>query len=445
MTVFLESLGCAKNQVDAEVMIAALEAGGWQVVQDADAADLILVNTCGFIAPAKQESIDLSLEHAALHPGKPVVMTGCLTQRYAHELESQMPEIAGFIGNRAPARIVEQLQMVLGGQSRIVVGEEPPVEHATAPRRNRLLSLAGSAYVKIAEGCDNRCSFCAIPLIRGQLRSRQPESIRGETRALVDRGVHEINLVAQDLGSYGRDRDADRSSELVPLLRRILEDPRPFWLRLLYIHPERIPDGLIDLVADEPRLLPYFDLPFQHASARVLRTMGRRGDAQQYLSLIDRIRERCPDAVIRSTLLVGFEEEDDAAFAELLEFQQHAELDWLGAFTYSPEEGTPAYTGRSSRRPTRKVAEQRRSELMRLQAPITEQRMRRHIGAELDLLLEEHVESETLSLARCYVQAPEVDGLTVVHEVPGRALQPGTLLRARITAVNGLDLEAVPI
>lgn len=443
--VYLESLGCAKNQVDSEVMLAALISAGHHAVDDSAQADLILVNTCGFIQPAKQESIDVSLALAGAHPDTPVVMTGCLSQRYATDLAAEMPEIAGFLGNRAPSQVVSLLERVLGGR-RVVTADAsvPP----NAIRRTQLLSLPGSAYLKVAEGCDNRCSFCAIPLIRGAVRSRSISSIVTEARDLLDRGILEINLVAQDLGSFGRDRG---SQELVPLLRALTADSRHFWIRLLYIHPERVPTDLLSVMADEPRVLPYLDLPFQHASTPVLREMGRSGSAEEYLRLLATIRERLPNPVIRSTALVGFEAESDAAFQELCAFQEAAELDWLGVFTYSPEEGTPAYlptpSGQPARRgrPSRKEAALRRDHLMRRQQEISTARMRRFVGQDLELLIEEPVAEEPLAIGRGYPHAPEVDGAVVLHVRPEAPAVAGSAVRCRVIQANGLDLEAVPI
>ena len=422
----VESLGCAKNQVDSELMIAALEGAGWSLADVPEAADVLIVNTCGFIAQAKRQSIETSLALKARHPRKIVLMVGCLSERYGEDLSRELPEIDGFLGNRDPARIVE---LVEGGAS-------PPVPVADAAarlyERSHLLSYAGSAYVKIAEGCANRCTYCAIPLIRGALASRDTPAILSEIRGLRDRGIREFILIAQDLGSYGKDLGG---ADLPRLLSAIASLAGDFWIRLLYIHPDHFPTEILDIIAADPRFLPYFDLPFQHAAPKVLRAMGRIGEADRNLALVSEIRKRLPGAVIRSTFLVGFPGETEADFTRLLDFQEKAHLDWLGAFTYSREEDTPAYG--MPGRVTRAAAEARKTEIERRQIPITERALDAHIGKSLDVLVEEPVEGEEMSLGRAYLQAPDVDGLVVVR----RQLAAGTMTRVRITRRNGVDLE----
>lgn len=434
-------------------MIAALERAGWTRANDPEDADTILVNTCGFIEPAKEESITTTLGFLEAYPRSRVVMTGCLSQRYPEELAAEIPELAGVFGNRAPARVPEFLADLDAGGERVRI----PSSGLEAHERTHLLSFPGSAFVKVSEGCDNRCSFCAIPLIRGSHRSKPMDAILAEVRSLLDRGVVEINLVAQDLASYGKDLPEATPEEL---LRRISALPGDFWVRLLYVYPERFPDSFFPILRADPRLLPYFDIPFQHASAKVLRGMGRPGDAGRYLALVRRIRHELPDAVIRSTLLVGFFGETDEAFEELLAFQRQADLDWLGVFPYSPEEGTPAMRGDPKPEVGRKLAERRARTVEERQREITERRMDRFVGRDLDVLVEELVPEEPLAIGRCYAQAPEVDGAVVVH-VPEEELEadggaadadatalrvvPGRFVRCRIVKRNGLDLEAVPL
>ncbi|MFW5687992.1 MAG: 30S ribosomal protein S12 methylthiotransferase RimO [Spirochaetota bacterium] len=444
--VFLENLGCAKNQVDAEIMIAALEREGWSLTPEPDQADVILVNTCGFIEPAKQESINTTLEYLDAYPDARIVMTGCLSQRYPEELASELPELAGVFGNRAPARIGEFLAQVESGGERIMV----PAAGLESHPRTHLLSFPGSAFVKVSEGCDNRCSFCAIPLIRGTMRSKPIDDVVGEIEALLDRGIREINLVAQDLASYGRDFTARRGAPVPDaaapeaLLKRISALPGEFWVRLLYVYPERFPHAFFPILRDDPRLLPYFDIPFQHASSEVLRRMGRPGNAERYLELVRTIRSELPDAVIRSTLLVGFLGETDAAFEELLRFQDAAQLDWLGVFPYSPEEGTPAMRGAPELDVTPRLAAKRARIVEERQREITHARMERLVGRELDVLVEELVPDEPLAIGRCYAHAPEVDGSVVIN-VPEGEVTPGSFVRCRIIRRNGLDVEAVPL
>lgn len=434
---YIETLGCAKNQVDSEVMVASLQSRGWAQEADPGEAQVIIVNTCGFIQPAKEESIDTVLSMRAEYPDARIVMAGCMTQRYPQELSSELDEVDAFFGNRAPQAIGEFLD------------REPWYDRRDAARavglpenddglvlRNSFLAYPGSAYLKVAEGCDNRCSFCAIPLIRGRYRSRPPEDLKAELRHLLSKGVTEINLIAQDLASYGRDK---RTPDLVALLKQLLAVDEEFTLRMLYIHPERFPREILGIAAADPRLLPYFDLPMQHADSRVLRGMARAATAQDYLSLISDIRDALPDAVLRTSLLVGFPGEDEAAFEKLLEFQQKAAFDWLGVFEYSPEEGTPAYRRHGDH--VEPEAAARRARLEEAQLPITHARLDRFVGREMDVLVEEEVEGEEFAIGRGFPQAPEVDGLVVLR-TGGQHLEPGRTVRARVLRRNGVDLEA---
>jgi ribosomal protein S12 methylthiotransferase len=423
-TFHLESLGCAKNQVDSELMIAALQKAGWERASGPAAADVLIVNTCGFITEAKTQSIETSLSLKAQHPGKIVIMAGCLSERYRDTLARELPEIDGFLGNRDPADIVALLEgrpLAKPASAAHLASPVGPAAPARPYERPHLLSFPGSAYVKIAEGCANRCTYCAIPLIRGELASRDRAEIVAEIRGLRDRGIKELILIAQDLGSYGKDRGR---AELVPLLSDIASLSGDFWVRLLYIHPDHFPEGLLDVVSADARFLPYFDLPFQHAAPGILRAMGRRGDPERNLALVSEIRGRLPLAAIRSTFLLGFPGETDADFADLLDFQDKARLDWVGAFTYSREEDTPAYS--MAGKVTKAAAARRKAELETRQVPITERALDARVGTTLDVLVEEQVEGEDMSIGRGYLQAPDVDGLVVLM----RRLPPGTTARA---------------
>jgi ribosomal protein S12 methylthiotransferase len=422
---YLESLGCAKNQVDSELMIAALEAAGWSRTDSPAEAAVLVVNTCGFIADAKKESIETSLTLKAGQPGARLIMAGCLSERYGTELAGQMPEVDAFTGNKDPAAVVALAEELFAARR---PRRAPPRPYA----RTQLLSYPGSAYVKIAEGCGNRCTYCAIPLIRGDLASREKAEVLAEIRGLLDRGVRELILIAQDLGSYGKDRGGPGLADLLSGIARFPDD---FWVRLLYIHPDHFPRDILDLMARDPRFLPYFDLPFQHAAPRVLSAMGRRGEPGANLDLLASIRGRLPGAVIRSTFLVGFPGETDEEFTALLAFQERARPDWLGAFTYSREEDTPAY-GMPGRVP-RATAAARKAEVERRQVDITARALDGFVGRTLDVLIEERIEGEGMSLGRGYMQAPDVDGLVVVR----RDLPPGARVTVRIDRRNGVDLE----
>ena len=426
--------------------MAVLAEDGWLRSAEPDDAQVIIVNSCGFIEPAKQESIDVVLDLSIRHSDAKIVMTGCLSQRYSGDLAQEMPELSGIVGNRAPGRIAEFLRQMLESDARVFVPgthDLVPGTQGTGHARGELLSLPGSAYVKVAEGCDHKCSFCAIPLIRGRLRSRRVPDLAGEVSRLVESGILEINLVAQDLAAFGQ----DNGENLPELLERLLEIDMHFWIRLLYVYPEHFPDELLDLCARDPRVLPYFDIPVQHASATVLRRMGRPATAQQNLALIERIRNRLPDAFLRSTFLVGFYGESDRDFADLVEFQREAQIDWLGVFTYSPEDGTPAARFEGKLPLPGPEADSRRDELMRLQEPITYNRVDRLVGTELDVLVEEMVPHEPLALGRAYAHAPDVDGAVVLTLGEGAVsgVRPGALVRCRVSRRNGLDVEAAPL
>jgi ribosomal protein S12 methylthiotransferase len=429
----LLNLGCAKNQVDAEIMIACLEDRlDLRYVTDLEAAELIIVNTCGFIDPAKEESLETSLSLKARYPGRTVVLAGCLTQRYGGRLGRALKEMDGFLESRNPAEIVGLIANLLNRRLPEPTGTS--TEHRG--RRRRLLSFPGSAYITIASGCDNRCSYCAIPIIKGGLASRGRADVMEEIRQLSERGVVEFNLIAQDLASFGMDRG---KGELVELLGEITGLDRNFWLRLLYIHPDHFPKEILSLMKADSRLLPYFDLPFQHASKDILKAMRREGDGDTYLRLIDTIRSALPEAVVRSTFLVGFPSEGDKDFRELEGFQKRAHLDWLGVFTYSREEGTPAH--RMSGKVPRKVAEDRKNALQMAQIAITERRLDRFVGKELAVLSEEVVAGQNMTIGRGYLQAPEVDGLTVLRG--GGDGEVGRFAPAKIVRRNGVDLEAI--
>jgi ribosomal protein S12 methylthiotransferase len=432
-TFYIESLGCAKNQVDSEIMIASLIKKGWEYVREPEAAGVIIVNTCAFIQEAKEESIETTISLRSRYPEKKIIVAGCLTQRYGKTLEKEFSDMDGFIGNQNPELIAEKIN----GAGEIKVKANTSPQHTMHPYRNILLSYPGSAYVKIADGCDNRCSYCSIPIIRGNLWSRKVKDIIDEVTYLLDLGIIELNLVAQDLGSFGIDRGKE---ELTTLFRSLACLPQHFWLRPLYIHPDRFLHEILDIIKADSRFLPYFDIPFQHASEKILRLMGRKGDSSRYLRLIEEIRDKIPGAVIRSTFLVGFPGECDHDFSSLLDFQKRAAINWLGCFAYSREEGTPAFT--LPGRVKKSVILLRKREIESRQISVTEKWLDSIVGSCLDVLIEESVEGEELSLGRSYMQAPEVDGLIVIH---GKHLVPGTITRVKIVRRNGMDIDGIPV
>lgn len=435
---FLDPFGCAKNQVDAEGIMARLNEAGWTALSEPDGADLIIVNSCGFIKEAKLESINAVLSWKKRYPKKKVLLTGCLVQRYGDELKKSLTEADGFAGCDAPLSAAE----TAAGLFKLPPLKSPSVAGCT-PGTRPLLSFPGSAYVKIAEGCNNNCSYCAIPLIRGPLKCRAIPDIIEECKQLLARGVKELCLIGQDLASF--------TPSLLALLDAIAGLPGAFWVRLLYLHPDHFPLDILSLFKKDSRFLPYFDIPLQHSSPRLLALMGRRGGAETYLRLLDAIRTAVPDAVIRSTFLVGFPGETEEDFKRLINFQRQASFDWLGVFAYSREEGTAAYSMKKRVSPS--VAGRRKAMVEETQIPITEARIDRFVGRVMDVLIEEEALFDTedgkpgtapdkLWIGRLFCHAPEVDGAAIVRANPAfRQPLPGEMLRGKAVSRAGFDLE----
>jgi ribosomal protein S12 methylthiotransferase len=428
-------------------MMACLNKAGWESAPATD-ADIIIVNSCGFIESAKQESINAVIEWRRLYPEKKILLAGCLAQRYAKELAGTLTEADGFFG-------VENIADITSAVSKIVTGAETESAGGSfassragslvgklAAGERPLLSLPGSAYVKISEGCSNCCSFCAIPLIRGKLVSRALPDIVEECRALLERGIVELCIIGQDIGAFGADLSADtgQNSKLPELLNAISSLEGHFWVRLLYIHPDHFPLQILDIMEKDTRFLPYFDIPFQHASPKILSAMNRSGSAEQYLKLLETIRTRLPHAVIRSTFMLGFPGETEEDFSALLDFQEKAGLDWLGCFTYSREEGTAAFPMKG--RVPAKTALLRKQAIEERQIPITEKKMERFAGLTLEVLIEERIDS--FRLGRLYCQSPEIDGAAVIpdnDETDSKFPKMGVLCPCKVIACRGFDLE----
>jgi len=465
---YIDPFGCVKNQVDAENLMAYLNSAGWECAADAGSSDLIIVNSCGFIESAKQESIDAVLQWRGLYPGKKILLAGCLAQRYMKELPEILTEADAFFGVKNPAEIIKKVNSIFPApdkeheSSSIILNSVADSKtsinsYHLLPGERPLLSLPGSAYVKISEGCDNRCSYCAIPLIRGGLVSRDISAIVEECRSLLARGVKELCVIGQDIGAFGADKHSGETNQGLPgLLGAISSLKGDFWVRLLYIHPDHFQPEILDLMEKDTRFLPYFDIPFQHASPKILAAMNRcrsqESPAEKYLALINTIRARLPDAVIRSTFLLGFPGETEEDFAMLLDFQEKANLDWLGCFLYSREENTKSYL--MKKRIPAKTASSRKKIIEERQIPITEKNMRRFTGRDMDVLLEEKIGSdaantgeanESFWLGRSFCQAPDIDGATVIvcDNESGKNLRAGEFIKCRITARRGFDLEAV--
>ena len=434
--IYIESLGCAKNQVDSEILLTYALENGYERTEDAAEADVIVVNTCGFIESAKEESVNTFFSLHELNPKARIIMAGCLAERYGSSME--LEEADAIFGNRDLSKFPE----VLSGRERVLIPQDYPDPDSERDARRILLGYPGSAYLKISEGCNHRCSYCAIPVIRGPLRSRPMAKVIEEAERLIASGIYEINIVAQDLGAYGTDEGG--ASRFVELMDKLSSLPGDFVLRMLYIHPDTFPEGLIELAAERKKILPYFDIPFQHADPAVLRAMRRTGSPKIYLSLIERIRKALPDAVIRTTLMLGFPGEDRKAFDTLLSFVRDARFDWMGSFLYSREEDTPAYEMRGEEehlKAGRRAAEWQK-ELEALQEEITEERLQRFAGHEYTAIIEDPIEGEDLAIGRIYSQAPDVDGLTVIM---GRGMKSGGRVRVGITRTRGIDLEGVLI
>jgi len=430
------SLGCAKNLVDTEVMLGHLDAEGAEFVTDPEQAEVLLVNTCAFIGEAREESVRAILDAAELkRTGKlrRLVVAGCMVQRYRDELRESLPEVDAFLGldelHRVGAAVKSDLPLFTASAapaSTYLYGAETPRRLSTPP---------WSAYVKIAEGCDHTCTFCAIPAFRGTFRSRTPDSLVTEAQALARRGVREINLIAQDSSHYGRDR-GDREG-LAGLLRRLDAVPELRWIRVHYLYPNTVTSELIETMATLPRVVDYVDLPLQHAHPHVLSRMRRGGSAESHLKLLARFRAAMPQGALRTTLIVGFPGESEAEFEALLDFVQEARLDHLGVFAYSHEEGTGAHALPDD--VPEAVKRERRSRLLASQQEIVDARLRSRVGERAEVLVEgAHPETEHLLVGRLATQAPDVDGTVLLNDGP--PLPPGTFARVELTDVAGYDL-----
>lgn len=441
MTYFhLTTLGCAKNRTDTEVVLADLISRGFNPVEELAQAEIIIVNTCAFIQPAVEESVDHLLKAAELKKsGKArlVVGLGCLPERYGPDLPGEMAEVDLFVGASAVGQAGRRIQdLVAGRRQPQLIRSRPRFLYGAATPRT-LTTPPGTAYVKIAEGCPNRCAFCTIPAIRGRQQSRSLDDIAAEVANLADKGISEINLAAQDLTAYGRDLDPPAS--LAGLLKILSElEPAPPWIRLLYLNPARVDQELLDIAAASENILPYLDLPLQHAVGRLIKKMGRRPPAKDLLGWLENIRTSLPGAILRTTFMVGYPTESEDEFEALLEFIGQARFDHLGAFTFWPEEGVraAALPGQVPQR----LAQERLERLMALQAEISLANNRAWEGQRVDVLVEgRHPESDLLLTGRAWFQAPEVDGSIIIRAGTGH---PGRIQPARIVEAHTYDLVA---
>jgi ribosomal protein S12 methylthiotransferase len=430
------SLGCSKNLVDAEVMLGLLARQEYEITTDEREADIIIVNTCSFIKEAKQESIDAILDlaerknDARCHT---LIVSGCLPQRYQEELAHELPEVDIFIGTGDYPRIAEILAEKSGTDSQLrYIGDPDFVFDETLPRLNS--SPAWFSYLKIGEGCSNRCSYCIIPRLRGPYRSRPLEALVAEAERLASRGVKELNIISQDITRYGS--DMEDGTTLETLLRRLVKIDGIQWIRLLYAYPDGIGDDLIALIRDEPKICKYLDIPLQHISDRVLGRMRRRGSEQQIRELITKLRREIPTIALRTSMIVGFPGETVEDFTSLMQFVEQARFDRLGVFCYSREEGTPAAT--MSDQVSERVKRERYRKLMRIQARLSFKRNRDLIGATEQVIVEGYSEeTELLLKGRSSRQAPDIDGQ--VYITAGTA-NVGDIVTLKITDSSDYDL-----
>lgn len=445
---FVDQHGCAKNQTDGELIAGYLIKDGFELTQNADDADFIIINSCGFIESAKKESIDAIYSVKANYPNAKIILAGCLAERYANMFLDSMPELDGVFGNGNLSKIAEFMHSVQNKrtvqtfvQEGVCVGERPV-----------LFNFPGTAFVKITEGCSNHCSFCAIPLIRGELRSRPIQEIISEIKQLVSDGVYEINLIGQDLAAYTIDNYEGKSG-LSVLLSEISKISGDFIVRPLYIHPDHFNLDILPVMANDKRFVPYFDIPFQSGDDNIILAMNRTGSKNKYEHLVNDIRKILPQAVLRTTFLTGFPGETDEAAQNTYEFLNDIQPDWSGCFPYSREENTPAFSLKG--KVSSKVAKKRAERLESLQSEITIKKMQKYIGQEMNVLVEEIIQlnpetaedvTEGLAIGRGWFQAPEVDGCIVIRydaDIPSDvdAVKPGNVISVKILASTGVDLD----
>ncbi len=433
------SLGCPKNLVDSEVMLGILSRQGYELTPRAEDADVLIVNTCSFIEPAKRESIDTILEmaeHKKSGAAKKLVVAGCLVERYRQDILKEIPEVDFVIGTNELERVLEACTTD-GGRRTLDEHVVPYLYHEFTPRI--LATPSYSAYIKIAEGCDHPCSFCVIPQMRGKFRSRRFESVVREAENLARQGVREITLIGQDTTSYGEDlglRDG-----LAMLLRALANIPELVWIRALYYYPNRLTDALIQAIAETPKVCKYFDIPLQHASAGVLKAMRRGSSGEHFLKMLGKIRAAIPETTLRTSMIVGFPGETDEDFQALLDFVAEANFDHLGVFLYSNEETSASYA-LENQVPAR-LARQRQKKLMALQREISRRKLRARLGKSFPVLVEgRSPETELLFRGRLESQAPEIDGEILINDFEGPEPQPGEFRWATVTKSGDYDLVA---
>ena len=433
------SLGCAKNQVDCERMMFRVQEAGFEVRPDVVGCDVVVINTCGFIDSAKTEAIDAILQMAALKEeglvGK-ILVTGCLSQRYQDEIMKEMPEVDGVLGTGSYTQVVPAIEALLEERSVQEFGDiDAPEEEI-----GRILTTPEHyAYLKIAEGCDNRCAYCIIPYLRGKFRSRQMDDVLYEARVLAANGVKELLVVAQDTSRYGTDLPGHK--RLLPeLLRRLCEIDGLHWIRLHYLYPDEIDDELIEVIASEEKIVKYLDLPIQHCNSRILHLMNRRGDGPFLRQVLTNLRKKIPGLVIRTSVITGLPGEGEEEFAELCDFLKEMRMERVGAFPFSPEEGTPAA---SMDFPDSSVAQQRAQMVETIQSAIMDAYSESMIGKTVEVLVDGYDEEMEQFYGRTYADSPEIDGrVWIATDEP---LTEGTFIKVCVDAVVDGDLSGYPV
>ncbi|MEE0675522.1 MAG: 30S ribosomal protein S12 methylthiotransferase RimO [Ruminococcus sp.] len=432
--VGIVSLGCAKNRVDAEMLLFTLKSRGYELVGDPADADAVIVNTCGFIESAKQESIDEIIELGKLKAEgkiKAIIVTGCLAERYQNEITRQLYEVDAAVGIGGNEKIADIVAEVLGGKKTELFPEK------------ELLPLEGgrvqstpfyTAYLKIAEGCDNRCTYCAIPLIRGGFRSRKPEDVIAEAKRLAQSGVKELNVIAQDTTRYGEDLFGE--PQTAKLLKELCKIDGFEWIRVLYCYPDRVTDELIDVIASEDKIVKYIDLPLQHCNGEVLKRMNRRGDRESLTALINKIKAKIPNVVIRSTFITGFPGETEEQFEELAEFAAEVKFQRLGCFPYSQEEDTPA--AEMPDQIDEDIRQKRADIIMEHQQGVMADWCKTLVGTEIKVLVEGYDRLAERYFGRTYADAPEVDGC-VFFSAKSRKPAAGEFVKVMVSDFIGCD------
>ena len=435
MKILFISLGCDKNLVDTEVMLGMLASRGYEMTNDEQEADIIVINTCCFIHDAKEESIQNILEMAEYKKSgsaKALIVTGCMAERYRQEILDEIPEVDEVLGTTAYDRILDAVDAALAGQHEVMTAD---LDALPLPETKRLVTTGGHfAYLKIAEGCDKHCTYCIIPKIRGNFRSVPMERLLKEAQDLAEQGVKELILVAQETTLYGKDLYGEKS--LPKLLRELCKISGIRWIRILYCYPEEITDELIQVMKEEPKICHYLDLPIQHANDTILKRMGRRTSKQELIDIVQKLRKEIPDICLRTTLITGFPGETQEQHEEVMEFIDTLEFDRLGAFTYSPEEDTPAATFEDQI--DEEVKEDRQADIMELQQEIAFDKAEDMIGREVLVMIEGKVADENSYVGRTYRDAPNVDGLIFINT--DVELISGDFAKVKVTGALDYDL-----